>query len=332
MAARRHILLSAETWREHGRIIAQGVPFHPVIVDGAGPPENCDKVEAAFLARDVFAGGTRDRLSPGFIGFVECLCAAPALKWLHIFSAGADLWVYRELEARGVRITTSAGASATTVAHSAIAGLLALARQLPRCADAQRRRAWQPLYGRGEPRALPGQTAVIVGTGPIGQEIARLCRALRLITIGIRRNASPVPEFDEIEAFGAFHHVLPRADWLILACPLSPVTRGLVDAKAFALLPAGARMVNVARGAVIEEDALIAALRTGGLGGAFLDVFATEPLPPESGLWDLPGVIVTPHSAAASDGHATASARMFADNLKRWCESAPMLNEVTAVA
>lgn len=326
------VLLSEETWRAQGCRIAEGGPLEPVLFDGTGLPEGCDRVEVAYLARDLFVGGTRDRLSAGFLGFIECLRVAPALKWLHIFSAGADLWVYRELEARGVRITTSAGATATTVAQSAVAGLLALARQLPRCADAQRRRVWQPLYGPGEPRDLAEQTAVIVGTGPVGQGIARLCTALGLATIGIRRRADPVPGFDETVSFDAFCNILPRADWLILACPLSPITRGLVDAEALALLPPGARLINVGRGAVIDEDALTAALSAGRLNGAFLDVFATEPLPPESQLWDLPGVIITPHSAAASDGHAAASAKMFVVNLRRWRDGVPMLNEVGASA
>jgi len=327
------LLISAEAWRGHGPRIAAAAPVDPLLFDGGGPPTGCADATIAYLSRDLFAGGTRDRLSARFMGFVECLRAAPALQWLHIFSAGADLWVYREFERRGVRITTSAGATAPVVAQSAIAGLLALARQFPRCAEAQRRHSWEPLYGPGEPQSLDGQEAVIIGTGPIGQRIARLCRALGLGTIGVRRTAEgpPPPDFDMAVGYGSLHEVLPRANWLILACPLSDITRGLIDERAFTRLPPGAHLINVARGPVVVEDAMLAALRSGALRGAMLDVFAQEPLPPASPFWDLPNVIVTPHSAAASNGHAAATAAVFAANLSRWQRGEALLNEVTPV-
>jgi phosphoglycerate dehydrogenase-like enzyme len=324
------ILLSAATWRDHGARIAATVPVEPVIFEGGQPPEGCATAEIAFLTRDLFNGGTRDQLSAAFMGFVECMRAAPKLRWLHIFAAGADLWVYQEVAQRGVRLTTSAGATAPMVAQSALAGMLSLSRQMPRCAEAQRRHSWEPIYGAGEPRSLDGQTAVIVGTGPIGQELGRLCGALGLGSIGVRRSAGqePPPGFDAIVAYDAIAEVLPRADWLILACPLTETTRGLIDAQALSRLPPGAHLINVARGPVVVEEELLAALRSGALAGAMLDVFAQEPLPADSPFGYLPNVIVTPHSAAASDGAAATVARIFARNLSRWHTGQPLLNEV----
>ena len=123
--------------------------------------------------------------------------------------------------------------------------------------------------------------------------------------------------------------MLPRADWLALAVPLTDDTRGLIDASAFAALPPGARVLNVARGEVIDEPAMIAALRSGALAGAYLDVFVEEPLPPSSPLWDLPNVIVTPHNSASSTGNVARALDIFLRNLERWVRDKPLENEVS---
>jgi phosphoglycerate dehydrogenase-like enzyme len=127
-------------------------------------------------------------------------------------------------------------------------------------------------------------------------------------------------------AFTALRDVLPRAQWLLLACPLTPQTQGLIDAAALAMLPRGAQLINVARGEVVVESALVAALQGGHLGGAFLDVFEHEPLPADSALWSLPGVMVTPHSAGPSAGNAARTAAIFLDNLQRWVQGQPLRN------
>lgn len=323
------VLVSAACWREFGARIAAAAPVTPVLFEPGRDAPDVSGVEAAFLSRDLFAGGTRDRLNPAFLAFLEAAAGAPGLRWLHIFSAGADLWAYGPIRARGIRLTTSAGASAPVVAQAALAGLLALARQFPRCLAAQRRRAWEPLYGPGAPRDLGRQSALVVGTGPIGQEIGRLLKALGLATTGVRRNpdGQPPPGFDAAIGFDRFHDALPRTDWLVLACPLTDTTRGLVDGRAFSLLRPGACLVNVARGPVVVEAAMLAALEDGRLGGAMLDVFAQEPLPAESPFWDLPNVIITPHSAAASDGTARAVADAFIANLRRWQAGEALRNE-----
>ncbi|GAA0580868.1 D-2-hydroxyacid dehydrogenase [Craurococcus roseus] len=328
------ILLSDAAAERHGNAIraaAPGAELAPVPPEGA-PPDTAG-IEVAFLSRDVFVGGTRQRLAPRFVRFVELVLAAPDLRWVQGFSAGTDLHVYRSMLARGLVLTSAAGASASTVAQTAIAGLLALARGFPRIAESQRRREWSPLSGGGaEPRDLAGQTALVVGTGPIGQEIGRLCRALGLRAVGVRRDASAgvPPGFDEVRGFADLSESLPRADWLILACPLTETTCGLFDAAALALLPDGARLVNVSRGGVVVEADLLAALESGRVAGAFLDVFTAEPLPPDSPFWGLPNVIVSPHSAAASDGLADRVAAIFCENLGRWRRGEPLLNRVSA--
>jgi phosphoglycerate dehydrogenase-like enzyme len=151
--------------------------------------------------------------------------------------------------------------------------------------------------------------------------------AAGLRCIAVRRSASPQAEgATRTVAYEDLRDVLPGADWLLLACPLTDRTRGLVDAAALALLPAGARLVNVSRGEVVVEAAVIAALREGRLAGAYLDVFEHEPLPADSPLWDMPNVLLTPHAAGHSDGNAERAAVMFLQNLRRFCKGEPLVN------
>ena len=327
------ILLSDAAAERHGSAIRAAAPDAELVpVPAEGAPPDTAGAAVAFVSRDLFVGGTRHRLTPRFLRFVDLVLAAPDLRWVQAFSAGTDLHVYRDMLARGLLLTSAARASAPTVAQTAVAGLLALARGFPRIVAAQRRREWRPLSRDAEPRDLAGQTALVVGTGPIGQEIGRLCRALGLRAVGVRRNAAAgvPPGFDAVRGFADLSESLPRADWLVLACPLTATTRGLIDAEALALLPPGAHLVNVARGGVAVEADLLAALESGRLAGAFLDVFTAEPLPPDSPFWDLPNVIVSPHSAAASDGLAERVAAVFCENLGRWRRGEPLRNLVAA--
>jgi phosphoglycerate dehydrogenase-like enzyme len=229
--------------------------------------------------------------------------------------------------ARGVTITNYPSVAAIPIAQTAIAGLLLLARGFPHWLEAQRARSWSPHDRARPPARLDEQTLLIVGLGAIGSEIARLARALGLRVIGLRRSpATQSDPVDELHGPHALHELLPRADWLALACPLTERTRGLIDAAALARLPAGARVLNVARGEIIDEAALIDALQRGHLGGAYLDVFASEPLDPASPLWSLPNVIVTPHNAAASQGLETRHHPGFLANLERWARKQPLQN------
>jgi phosphoglycerate dehydrogenase-like enzyme len=282
-----------------------------------------DDADVAFVSRDVTGLSTKHQVLPHTQQFHDAMRNAPSLRWVHAHSAGADRPVYGELRARGVEVTTSSGANAGVVVQTALAGVLMLARNFPQLLAAQREKTWAPLVGSGLPRDLAGQMAVIVGWGPIGQGLGALLSALGLRVIAVRSSAGA----DSVR-FEDIHTVLPRADWLLLACPLTDRTRGLVDAEALALLPPGARLVNVSRGEVVDEPALITALRSGALSGAYVDVFAHEPLPADSPLWDMPSVIVTPHTAGHSDGNEARVAALFLDNLKRWNQGQPLLNRV----
>lgn len=197
---------------------------------------------------------------------------------------------------------------------------------------AQRRHAWEPIsdIGGHAPPDLAGQTAVVVGLGPIGREISRLLRAFGLRVVGVRRSPAPVAECDETIDYGGLAGHLPSADWLVLACPLSDSTRNLVDAHTLALLPRGAHVINVARGEVIVEEALIAALKSNALGGAFLDVFQREPLEPASPLWDLPTLMISPHTSGRSAGNYDRVGEIFLDNLARWLEGRGLRNRAAA--
>jgi len=319
------ILVSPQAARQLDSRIAAvtGATGHELVTpDAAGADTGA---EVAFVSRDVTGLSTKHRVLPETQRFYDAMLASPGLRWVHIHSAGADRPIFGMLRERGVLVTTSSGANAGVVAQTALAGVLALARRFPQLMAAQRAHRWEPLIGTGLPADLEGQTATIVGWGAIGQTLGRLLAALGLKLVVVRQSAQAVADNAEVVAYADFHRVLPRTDWLILACPLTPVTRSLVDARALALLPPSAHLVNVARGEVVDETALVDALQDGRLAGAYLDVFAHEPLPPDSPLWDMANVIATPHSAGFSDGNEERVARMFLDNLARWMRGEPLL-------
>ena len=324
------LLVSHHTNARHGGRIAAAagrsaeVLVLPPAPDGRLPESDCARAEVAFFSGDVVPDFARQ--------FFSAARKAPRLRWMHVFNVGVDHPIFEEMLGRGVRLTTSAGSTAVPIAQTAIMGVLALDRGFPRWLAAQRDRRWDPERGL-PPADLRGQTAVIVGLGRIGAEIARLARVLGLKVVGIHRGprgaADPV---DELHPPAALAGLLPRCNWLILACPLTPETRGLIGAAALARLPRGARVINVARGEIVDEPALTEALRGGQLAGAYLDVFAAEPLPPESALWNLPNVLVTPHNSAAAAGNEQRVLELFLDNLDRWQRGAELVNEVAASA
>lgn len=286
-------------------------------------------IEAAFYSRDIWEGTQAKHRSPEAQAFWSLVDAAPNLRWLQLVSAGLDHPAYQPSKQRGIRISTAAGTNAEPVALNGLAGLLMLSRGFPHWLRAQQRREWAPIRDSDLPRDLGGQTAVIVGVGHIGTRIARGLQALGVRTIGLRRQVQRAEFFDEVLGLEAIDGLLSRCDWLVLACPLSEQTRHLVNARRLALLPRGAGLVNIARGEIVDEAALIAALASGHLLGAYLDVFAQEPLPPESPLWSLPHVLMTPHSASASLGTRQRGAKLFLRNLRLYLQGDTLEGEVT---
>jgi len=284
-------------------------------------PSDLDRIEVAMSTRDV-------RFSELYKSFGDTLVAAPNLKWAHFHSTAIEQHAFvPPLLERGVKLTTSAGSNGEPVAQTAIASLLMLARGFPHWLDAQRRKQWEPVRGADQPPDLRGQTILVVGMGTIGNAIAAFAQALGMHVIGIRRKPRAASDpVDEMHPLSELPRLLPRCDWVALACPLTPQTRRIINADTLALFKKDAGLINVARGGVCDEQALIAALQSGQLRCAHLDVFETEPLPAASPLWDLPNLILTPHNAAASSGNDRRSAEMFLLNLEKWARGDPLLN------
>lgn len=235
---------------------------------------------------------------------------APKLKFVQSASAGTDQYDREVLKTAGIRLASGQGVNANAVSEHAIALMLALLRRIPEARDNQAKHVWRGMMGDFAKREdeSGGKTAVVVGLGRIGGRIARLCKALGMNVVGVRRDVSGGAEgADEVHSFRDLKSLLPRADVLILACPLTDETRGLIDAAALAALKPSALFVNVARGRVVDEPALVAALQQRSFAAAALDVTADEPLPGDSPLWDMPHVLITPHTGGET--------HMYEDNV-----------------
>jgi phosphoglycerate dehydrogenase-like enzyme len=312
------VLVSDFVEERYGRAIGAAAPAMPRVILRAGGRIEGDvaAVEVVFFSGDCYPERAAEFMGPAL--------QATGLRWLHTFSAGVDHPVFRSLLARGVRLTTSSGASASAVAQTAILFMLALARDLPACLAAQRERRWAP--ERGED--LEGKVAAVVGLGPIGLEVARLATALGMRVVGMRRRPAGDEPCETWPMAARLGELLALADYVVLALPLTPDTHHVLDAAAIARMRPAARLVNVGRGELVDETALATALREGRLGGAALDVFEHEPLPETSPLWDLPNVIATPHIAASTPMTHHHAAEAFVENLGRWVRGEPLRNEV----
>lgn len=304
-----------------------GLRFDVVSLPAGGgriEDDELDRIELAFYPGDFTsdAGLTRS--------FLGGALRAPKLRWMQLPNAGVDHPVFARLLERGVRLSTGSGAAAEPIAQTVVGAMLSLARGFPAWSDAQRRHAWEPRNLQAPPRDLRGQTLLVFGFGAIGLEVARLARALGLHVIGVRRRPSATAAIaDEVHPPAALDALLPRANWLVLTSPLTAETRDLFDAARLARLPRGAYVLNVSRGEVVDEAALIEGLRTGRLGGAYVDVFREEPLPASSPLWDLPNVIVSPHDSSPASGNVERQTDIFVRNLAHLHRGEPLENEVS---
>jgi glyoxylate/hydroxypyruvate reductase len=254
---------------------------------------------------------------------------APQLRWLQCSSAGIGQFIRRagyDKRLPNTVFTTGSGVHARPLADFCLMSMLVFAKGLNRIIDNQRRKHWERYAGS----ELGGRTLGIVGVGKIGIEVARLARAMDMKVLGVKRTIAGIYpaalHLDELYAPEDLGEVLRRAEYLVLITPHTDETERLIGANELALLPKGAVLINIGRGALVDEPAMIAALQSGQLSGAALDVFDTEPLPPESPLWDMPNVLVSPHSGSTSDHENERLTDLFCENLRRFLAGEQLLN------
>ena len=307
--------LVAERYGERIRAVAPGARLvHPT---ANGWPEEAHAAEIAYFSEDFWTSEASRQLVPVLFGL-------PRLRWFHSFSAGVDHPAFRVVLERGALLTNSTGASSQPIAQYVIGMMLRVAKRMDVWAEQQRQRRWQPI----ETDELTGKTAGIVGVGHIGGEVARLAKAFGMRVIGCRRRQRRLRFVDELVPPERLPDLLARSDFVVLAVPLSSQTDGLIGEPELRAMRHGSWLINISRGQVIQEDALIAALKDGRLGGACLDVFHDEPLPPDSELWSLPNVIVTPHNSGWSPLNFERGTDLFLDNLRRYAAGRPLRNRV----
>lgn len=285
-------------------------------------PEERNKVDCLFLDRDMrFDEQLHD-------AYADALLQMKNLKWVHYTSSGIGQQLHvKELNAKGVITTSSTGANAEPVAQTGITGLLMLARGFGSHIHHQAKRKWKPIRGIALPDDLRGQTLLLIGVGAIGKKVAAYAQAFGLNVIGVRRTPrAPDDTVNELHPPDELPELYPRADWIMLCCPLTNETENLLNADAFNRMKKGVKLINIARGEIVDDEAMLEALKSGQLGGAALDAHRQEPLPVDSPLWDMPNVIISPHNASASTGNEPRSAEMFVANFGHWVRGEALFN------
>jgi phosphoglycerate dehydrogenase-like enzyme len=272
--------------------------------------------EIGWATNDLFGGPIRD--------YMVTLLKAPSLKWMQSGAAGFDNPVFAQIVAKGARLTTN---------HSQSVGMseYVLTTVLDHFQRGHERRAAQSAreWARLPFREVAGTRWLIVGFGAIGQDVAKRARAFGAHITGVRRSKTPHPLADAFVDFGEIHRALADADVVVLSIPLMPTTENVVDAKFLNAMKAGSVLVNVGRGGLVDEDALLASLERGKPEHAILDVFKTEPLPKESAFWAHPRVTLTGHASAIGSGLEARTDALFVENLSRYLKGEKLLNEAS---
>lgn len=250
---------------------------------------------------------------------------APRLRWIHSTSAGIDSLLPLDWLPRGVVFTNNRGAHGVKAQEFMRMAFTLLHTRMPEIIANQHQRRWVQIFSP----SLAGRTALIIGLGDLGQGAARAARQLRLKVIGVRRSSKKCRFADEVHPFTALDSLLPRADFVVLALPLTPETRNLLSGERLARLKPGAGVINIARAPVADYEALAARLREGKLAGAVLDVTDPEPLPPDSYLWTTPNLLITPHISCDDGEHyIDTSLDLWFENLARFLEGKRLLRRV----
>nr|WP_199332507.1 D-2-hydroxyacid dehydrogenase [Anabaena catenula] len=257
------------------------------------------------------------------------LDAAPALRWHHAPNAGVNHILTPKYLERDLILTNGAGIHAIPIAEFVITYLLAYTKQLPSLYQLQAEHNWQ----RGLPiQELLDKTLLIIGAGGIGQEISIRAKAFGMRIFGSSRHPKPLPNFDKVVGANEWKELLPEANFIVIATPLTQETKGMIDLETLRLFRPDAYLINIARGAIVDESALTKALQEGWIAGAALDTVFTEPLPAESPLWSLPNVFITPHCSGNSPRVKERSLALFLDNLNRYLQGKSLHNVVDKTA
>jgi D-2-hydroxyacid dehydrogenase (NADP+) len=270
-----------------------------------------------------------------FIGYslrAEQLKTGKKLKWIHSTAAGVAQLMYPELRDSGILVTNPSGIFSVPMGEHTMGLLLALARNFPDSIRQQDRARWsqQELWDKPQHLTeLNGQVLLIVGYGSIGREVAKRAKSFDMRVWGVTRSGEGDGAYvEKIVAAGKLEEVLPEADYVLMAAPETAETQHLIGAGQIGRMKSGARLINVARGSLLDETALIRALESGALSGAALDVAATEPLPAESPLWKAPNLMITPHTSAVSDRLWIRQTALLMELLERWFDGREMFNRV----
>jgi phosphoglycerate dehydrogenase-like enzyme len=325
-------ILSARVRAKDLERIREAAPGSKIVnlsVEGLadGPVDDVEVLLRGWLVAEAF-----DRL----------LARAPHLTWVHSATSGVERALTPAARARDVLVTNARGVFSRPIAEHVLLMILAVSRHLPELLELQRERTWQPLEGR-ELREL---TIGIVGYGSLGRSVASLASAFGARVIALRRRPDGAasaggededgfpfePRVDEVLGPDRLHDLLAASDIVVLAAPLTPETEGMIDEAAVAAMKRDAWLINVARGRLVDDTALVRALRDNRIGGAALDTFRDEPLPPSSAYWELPNVILTPHTAWSSARVLDRSIDLFCDNLVRFSRGEPLRNVVDPAA
>ena len=293
-----------------------------------GPLDDVEVMLRGWLSSEVF-----DRI----------LVRAPGLSWVHSATSGVERAITPAALERGLVVTNARGVFSRPIAEYVLMMILSVSRRLPQLLELQRERTWQPLEGA----ELRDVTVGVVGLGSIGRAVASLATAFGCRVVAVRRRAdagsmASGPDedgrpfeplsLDRVGGPESLPELLGESDFIVLAAPLTPETEEMINADTLAMVKPGAWLINVARGRLIDERALLRALHDGELGGAVLDTFREEPLPAGSPFYDLPNVIVTPHTAWSSGRVLDRSVELFCENLRRFSAGEPLLNVVDASA
>ncbi len=255
----------------------------------------------------------------------KVLESAPQLRWHHAPNAGVNNMLTPKYLERDIILTNGAGVHAIPIAEFVIAYMLSYAKQLPSLYKLQTQQRWQRGFQIEE---LQDKTLLIIGAGGIGQEIAARAKAFGMRIFGSRRHPQPQANFDKVVGANEWKALLPEVNYVVIATPLTRETKGMIDAEVLRSMRPDAYLMNIARGAIVDEPALLKALQENGIAGAALDTVFTEPLAPESPFWTLPNVFITPHCSGHSPKSKERSLALFLDNLTRYRHGKPLRNVV----